>query len=81
MLASVFAQKISGARDIGVKHDLEDPTGLKVFIPAWFAVRALYNVAYISIEDDSTSFVRSALWMLGSGLAGYQIYKAAVLLG
>lgn len=81
VLASVFAEKVSGARDIGIKHDLEDPTGLKTFVPAWFAVRTLYNIAYIQIEDHSTSFVRSLFWMVGSGLASYQIYKAATLLG
>lgn len=58
-----------------------DATGVSTFIGAWFLVRSLYAVAYIQIEDHSKSFIRSALYSVGTGLAVYQIYKAAALLG
>jgi uncharacterized MAPEG superfamily protein len=58
-----------------------DATGLTTFVSAWFAIRAMYAVSYIQIEDHSKSFIRSSFWAIGSGLAAYQIYKAAALLG
>jgi hypothetical protein len=42
---------------------------------------AAYVVSYISIADHSKSFIRSSFWAIGAGLTGYQIYKAAALLG
>ena len=42
---------------------------------------AAYVVSYINIADHSKSFIRSSFWAIGAGLTGYQIYKAAALLG
>jgi uncharacterized MAPEG superfamily protein len=50
-------------------------------IMLFMAVRAAYVVSYVQIADHSKSFIRSALWAIGSGLAGFQIYKAAQLMG
>ncbi|KAK7187530.1 hypothetical protein DPSP01_003790 [Paraphaeosphaeria sporulosa] len=80
VLASILAERLSPSIKIGGTGSL-DPTGLATFIGAWFAVRAAYNVAYIQIADHSKSFIRSVLWMTGSGLAIYQFYKAAQVLG
>jgi hypothetical protein len=54
---------------------------LTTFISAWFVVRAAYAVSYVQIADHSKSFIRSSFWATGFGLAAYQIYKAAALLG
>lgn len=81
VLASIVAERVAGPSvKIGGTSDL-DPTGLTTFVGAWFAIRTAYNVAYISIEDHSTSFVRSILYGTGVGLAVYQFYKAARVLG
>ncbi|KAL1591409.1 hypothetical protein SLS60_012022 [Paraconiothyrium brasiliense] len=81
VLASILAERVAGPSvKIGGTGDL-DPTGLTTFVGAWFAIRTAYNVAYISIDDHSKSFARSALWVTGSGLAFYQIFKAAQILG
>lgn len=76
VLASIIAERTT-ARGVATSDD----TGLSMFIASWFAVRAAYNVSYIAIADHSTSFIRSGFWTLGTGLASYQIYKAACLLG
>ncbi|KAH6648278.1 membrane-associated, eicosanoid/glutathione metabolism protein [Truncatella angustata] len=80
VLASIIAERAT-LKGFGESVRGEDPTGVLAFIGTWFIVRALYNVAYIQIADRSKSFLRSALWAVGSGLAGYQIYKAAQILG
>lgn len=80
ILASVIAERAT-LKGFGESVRGEDATGLITFIGAWFAVRTAYNVAYIQIADHSTSFLRSGLWAVGGGLAGYQIYKAAQVLG
>jgi hypothetical protein len=80
VLASIMAERTT-ATGLGRGVVNGDATGLTTFVGAWFVVRAMYAVAYIQIADHSTSFVRSGLWALGSGLAMYQIYKAAALLG
>lgn len=81
VLASILAERTT-ARGYGQEIvSGEHATGLKTFIAAWFALRAAYTVSYVQIGDHSTSFLRSAIWAVGSGLAGYQIYKAAALLG
>jgi uncharacterized MAPEG superfamily protein len=78
VLASILAERMTlkGAAVAG-----SDVTGLTTFIGMWFAVRAAYCVAYVQIGDHKTSFVRSALWALGSGLAGWQFWKAAQIFG
>lgn len=81
VLASIVAERTTAT---GIGRDVVrggDATGLTGFVASWFIVRSLYNIAYIQIADHSKSFIRSALWAIGSGLAGYQIYKAAALLG
>lgn len=80
VLASVVAERLSPSIKIGGTSSL-DPTGLTAFLGLWFAVRTAYNVAYVKIEDHSTSFVRSGLWATGTGLAVWQFWKAAVVLG
>ncbi|KAJ4351755.1 uncharacterized protein N0V89_007098 [Didymosphaeria variabile] len=81
VLASILAERVAGPSvKIGGTSEL-DPTGLTMFVGAWFAIRAAYNVAYISIDEHSKSFARSGLWATGSGLAIYQIFKAAQILG
>ncbi|KAF2451624.1 hypothetical protein P171DRAFT_450455 [Karstenula rhodostoma CBS 690.94] len=80
VLASILAERVSPSIKIGGSGSL-DPTDLATFVGAWFAVRTAYNVAYVSIADHSKSFIRSGLWAVGSGLAFYQIFKAARVLG
>ncbi|KAF2661109.1 hypothetical protein K491DRAFT_711023 [Lophiostoma macrostomum CBS 122681] len=80
VLASIIAER-STAKGLANVAASDDVTGLTTFVAAWFAVRAAYTAAYITIDDHSLSFIRSTLWAIGSGLAGYQIYKAAQILG
>jgi len=80
VLASLLAER-STMRGLGNKAAGEDITGLTFFIGSWFLIRSLYVVSYVQIADHATSFVRSAFWGLGSGLAFWQIYKAAEILG
>jgi uncharacterized MAPEG superfamily protein len=80
VLASIIAER-STVTGLGREVVSGDATGLTTFIGAWFAIRAMYNVAYVQIADHDKSFIRSGLWAIGSGLAMYQIYKAAALLG
>jgi uncharacterized MAPEG superfamily protein len=80
VLSSIIAERAT-ATGLGRVVANGDATGLTTFIGAWFAIRAMYNVAYISISSHEMSPIRSALWALGSGLTIYQIYKAAALLG
>jgi uncharacterized MAPEG superfamily protein len=80
VLASIMAERTT-ATGLGREALGNDATGLTTFIGAWFAVRAMYAVAYVQIADHKTSFVRSILYSVGTGLATYQIYKAAALLG
>jgi uncharacterized MAPEG superfamily protein len=80
ILASIMAERTT-ATGLGREAVRGDATGLTTFIGAWFVVRALYGVAYVQIADHSTSFIRSMLYVTGSGLAVWQIYKAAALLG
>jgi uncharacterized MAPEG superfamily protein len=80
VLASVIAERTT-ATGLGREALGNDATGLTTFVSAWFVVRSLYVGAYVAIEDHQTSFVRSSLWAVGSGLAMWQIYKAAALLG
>jgi uncharacterized MAPEG superfamily protein len=76
VIASIIAERTTAT---GMGRG--DATGLTTFVSAWFAIRAMYAVSYIQIEDHSKSFIRSSFWAVGSGLAAYQIYKAAALLG
>ncbi|KAF1964017.1 hypothetical protein BU23DRAFT_562309 [Bimuria novae-zelandiae CBS 107.79] len=81
VLASLFAERIATpAIKIGGTSDI-DPTGLATYIGLFFAVRAAYNVAYITIADHSKSFIRSGLWSVGAGLSIYQLFKVAQVLG
>ncbi|KAH7395165.1 membrane-associated, eicosanoid/glutathione metabolism protein [Phaeosphaeria sp. MPI-PUGE-AT-0046c] len=80
VLASLFAER-STATGLGRAVANGDATGLTTFIGAWFAVRTMYVVAYVSISEHSKSPIRSLLWVTGTVLAFYQIYKAAALLG
>ena len=80
VLASLLAER-STLRGLGNKAVGDDPTGLTFFIGSWFLIRSLYVVSYIQIADHTTSFIRSTFWGLGSGLAFWQIYKAAEILG
>jgi uncharacterized MAPEG superfamily protein len=80
VLASIIAER-STATGLGRAVVDGDATGLTTFVGAWFVVRAAYDVAYVQIADHSKSFIRSGLWAVGTGLAVYQIYKAATLLG
>lgn len=80
VLASVFAER-SSFKGAGISVTGGDPTGVGSFVMAWFAVRAAYCVAYVTIGDHPKSLIRSALWAVGSGLAMWQIYKAAQILG
>lgn len=80
ILASIVAER-STVTGLGRQVANGDATGLSTFVGAWFAVRAAYNIAYVQIDDHSKSFIRSCLWATGTGLAVYQIYKAAALLG
>jgi uncharacterized MAPEG superfamily protein len=80
ILASIIAER-SSVRGLDTTAMGQDITGLTTFVASWFAVRTVYNVAYVQIPDHTTSFFRSTMWAVGSGLAGYQIYKAAQILG
>lgn len=80
ILASLFAER-STLTGLGRDVASGDATGLATFVAAWFMVRTAYVVAYVSIAEHSKSFIRSLLWVTGTGLAFYQIYKAAALLG
>ncbi|EUC32010.1 hypothetical protein COCVIDRAFT_30220 [Bipolaris victoriae FI3] len=80
VLASIVAERTT-AVGLGREVVSGDATGLTTFVAAWFAVRTAYVVSYVQIADHATSFVRSSFWAVGSGLAVYQIYKAAALLG
>jgi uncharacterized MAPEG superfamily protein len=80
VIASLIAERTT-ATGIGREVVSGDATGLTTFVPAWFAIRAAYSIAYVQIADHSKSFIRSSLWAIGSGLATYQIYKAAAILG
>lgn len=80
ILSSIIAER-STVTGLGRAVVDGDATGLTTFIAAWFAVRAAYDVAYVVIADHEKSFIRSALYAVGSGLAGWQIWKAAALLG
>jgi uncharacterized MAPEG superfamily protein len=75
VLASLLAEKVT------LRGKAGDNTDLSQFILLFMAVRAAYVVSYVQIADHSKSFIRSALWAIGSGLAGFQIYKAAQLMG
>jgi uncharacterized MAPEG superfamily protein len=77
VLASIIAERLT----LKGAAAGEDVTGLTMFVGSWFAVRAAYSVAYVQIADHATSFVRSSLWAVGTGLAVYQVYKAAQVLG
>lgn len=77
ILASIIAER-STLKGAGTR---EDVTGLTTFISSWFVVRTLYNVAYLQIATHEKSFLRSGLWMTGTALALWQIYKAASILG
>ncbi|KAF1922616.1 uncharacterized protein M421DRAFT_77641 [Didymella exigua CBS 183.55] len=80
VLASIIAERVT-ARGLGNAAVGDDATGLAFFICAFMAVRAAYIVSYINIADHSKSFIRSMFWATGAALSGYQIYKAAALLG
>jgi hypothetical protein len=80
VIASIIAERTT-ATGIGREVMSGDATGLTTFVSAWFAIRAMYAVSYVQIADHSMSFIRSSFWALGSGLAAYQIYKAASILG
>jgi hypothetical protein len=80
ILASIIAERTTAAGGLNRIADV-DATGISTFIASWFAIRTVYNVAYISISDYSLSFIRSGAWASGFGLAAYQIYKAAQVLG
>jgi len=80
VLASIVAERTT-ARGMGREVMSGDATGLTTFVSAWFAIRALYVVSYVQIADASKSVIRSSIWAVGTGLAFYQVYKAAALLG
>jgi uncharacterized MAPEG superfamily protein len=80
IIASIIAERTT-ATGMGREVISGDATGLTTFISAWFVVRAAYAVSYVQIADHSKSFIRSSFWATGFGLAAYQIYKAAALLG
>ena len=81
VLSSLLAERVATPSiQIGGTSTL-DPTGLTTYIAAWFAIRAAYTVAYVSISDHKTSLIRSALWAVGTGLSAWQIVKAAKVLG
>lgn len=75
VLASLLAEKVT------LRGKAGDNTDLSQFITLFMVVRAAYVVSYVQTADHSKSFIRSALWAIGSGLAGWQIYKAAQLMG
>jgi len=80
ILASIIAER-SSFKGAGSTITGHDPTGLRTFLPAFFAVRTAYTLAYIHISDHAKGFIRSALWMIGVGLSCTQVYKAAQILG
>jgi uncharacterized MAPEG superfamily protein len=80
VLASIVAERTT-ATGLGREAIGRDATGLATFVGSWFAVRAAYNVAYVTIADHKKSPIRSLLWVTGSVLAFYQIWKAAAILG
>ena len=78
ILASLLAETAtvaSGARGVS------DELALTTFIGRWFIVRSFYTVAYIVIGKHELSFLRSTAWAVGTGLATWQIWKAANVLG
>ncbi|KAH9881112.1 hypothetical protein J1614_001606 [Plenodomus biglobosus] len=80
ILSSIMAERTT-ATGLGREVVRGDATGLSTFIGTFFLVRAAYGVAYVQIAEHGKSFIRSFLYMGGVGLAVYQIYKAAALLG
>ncbi|KAF2623548.1 hypothetical protein BU25DRAFT_434119 [Macroventuria anomochaeta] len=80
VLASIIAERVT-AKGLGNAVVDNDVTGLTTFIGTFMAIRTAYVVSYINIADHGKSFIRSTLWAIGAGLSGYQIYKAASLLG
>ncbi|KAH7069033.1 membrane-associated, eicosanoid/glutathione metabolism protein, partial [Paraphoma chrysanthemicola] len=80
ILASLLAERTT-ATGLGREAVHGDATGLTTFVVSWFVARAAYNVAYVVIADHTKSFVRSACYSVASGLAFWQIWKAASLLG
>ena len=75
VLASLLAEKVT------LRGKAGDDTGLSMFITLFMVVRSAYVVSYVQIADHTKSFIRSSFYALGSGLAGWQIYKAAQLMG
>lgn len=80
VLASIIAER-STVSGLGNTLKGDDATGLTSFIGIWFVVRAIYNIAYVQTSDHMVSFFRSTMWAIGTGLASWQIYKAAQILG
>ncbi|KAJ9663081.1 hypothetical protein H2198_001073 [Neophaeococcomyces mojaviensis] len=80
ILASIIAER-STVKGLGNATVGQDMMGLTTFITSWFAVRTLYNIAYVQISDHTLSFFRSAMWAASIGLVSNQIYKAAQILG
>jgi hypothetical protein len=80
IIASIIAERTT-ATGMGRELVSGDATGLTTFVTAWFVIRSAYAVSYVQIADHSKSFIRSSLWAIGTGLAAYQIYKAASILG
>lgn len=80
ILSSIIAERAT-VKGLGDSVRGQDATGLQTFIGAWFAIRAVYTVAYVQIDDHTKSFFRSVVYASGVGLAVYQFYKAAQLLG
>jgi uncharacterized MAPEG superfamily protein len=80
VLSSIIAERTT-ATGLGREAIGRDATGLTTFIGSWFVVRAAYNVAYLSIADHGKSPIRSLLWVAGTVLAFWQVWKAAAVLG
>lgn len=80
ILASIIAER-STVSGLGNTMSGQDATGLTSFIGTWFAVRAVYCIAYVQTSDPTISYFRSTMWAIGTGLASYQIYKAAQIIG
>lgn len=76
VLASIMAERATVRGQTGTSD-----TGLTSFVATFFAIRAAYNILYIQVSDHSVSFLRSGAWAAGMGVMGYQIYKAAQILG
>ncbi|PNS18402.1 hypothetical protein CAC42_6219 [Sphaceloma murrayae] len=51
------------------------------FVYSWFAVRTLFNVLYISTSNNKYTWIRSAVFFAGVGLAAQQFWRAAQILG